>query len=165
MIIIKNIEERIEDEKVIAKHRNFDQLVIEEVKDFVEKAINMYGTEEKLEEANRVTDRLIATYKFRGLINSNVNQSFVDLQIAASLLHNLFYCEDDWRTLVNARYYLEAIREEIDMHPQAFDGICKSIECQLGNDTPVPDLRPNPNTPQELFADILFQEKTYLPIK
>lgn len=161
MIIVPIKEER--DELNTEKHVFFDMIIVPELRDFAADMINTYGSEEKLFEANKVADILVAMLKKKGLLKGTVQQSFIDVLIVSALLHNLFYDESDWTTLYIARSTIEPIARDGGIPQQVLDAIFQTIEAQLGDDTPVPTSRPQPNTPTELFTWAVWFAKEYKP--
>lgn len=160
-MIIVPVDQR--DEMTSEKFAYFDMIQIDDIKGFVAEMINEYGTEEKLFEANRVTDILVGMLKKRGLMNGAVQQSFVDILIASALLHNLFYDASDWTTIYTARKIMEPRALEGGIPVQVCDALFQTIEAQMGDDTPVPTSRPQPNTPTEVFAWAVWFAKEYEP--
>ena len=141
----------------------FNIIKIEELAAFTIVCINRYGSEELLFEANRVASILVEMMNKRRLINPIAQQSFVDLLIASTLLHNLFFKQEDWTTLYKARHTLLPIAQEMGIAEQVTDAIFQTIESQMGDDSPVPASRPQPNSPTELFAWAIWFAKEYKP--
>lgn len=156
----RNLPNGVETDK---KYRVLDMIKIEQINSIVVQAINEYGSEEKLEVANKVGEVVLQMFKKKHLLNENAQQSFVDIVLAAALLHNLFYEEDDFTTLFKARKELASIMEKEEAPQQVQDALFQTIEAQLGDDTPVPTSRPISNSPTELLAWAVWFVKEYEP--
>lgn len=141
---------------------NIDFILVDEIKQFVEEALNKYGTVEKLQEANKVAGVLRDLLIKKKLLCENSHQSFVDIMIGAALLHNLFYDEKDWLTLFYARKNLEPIAKELRVNDQITNALFSTIEGQAGEDIPVTDCIPKPGTPTEVFSYVVWFVKNYL---
>ena len=97
----------------------------------------------------------------RELVQEHANQTFVDVLIAAALMHDVFE-KESWTYVFEAREKLPAIAEEVGLPEQLQDGIYEAIEAQLGNSMPVTKCKPQPGTPQETFAYAVWFVKNYL---
>jgi hypothetical protein len=162
-MIITEINERQDINNGDMLYMFFDMITIDELRRFTMDALNESGTEEKLEEANRVADILMGMLKKKGFLGENSHQSFVDVLLTATLIHNLFYDEEDWTTIYRARRVLEPVAKDMKINQQVTDAIFQTVEAQMGDDTPVPTSRPNPNTPTELFAWAVWFAKEFRP--
>lgn len=129
------------------------------LEDFVEKALKEYGSPEKTAEGERVSYVLYEMLKKNKLISKHIRQTFVEVLMAACKLHNLFYDSEDWTTLFQARKVLDPIAKEMGISQQIRDALFQTIEAQLGADTPVPNCRPQPNTPTDNFASAVWIAK------
>lgn len=127
---------------------------IPEVKDLVIDVINKYGTEEKLNDANGVTDWLLFLLRDDKILSDTSHAYFVDLLLAASLLHNITYTYGDkkWTDIFDVRPMIEEMNSKYQMPDTYIDAICQPIETQLGKDMPNKLLVPNPSTPGAHFA-------------
>lgn len=169
---INNIEEdRLsqketeEAQKEASLLRNIDFILVDELKRLVEIALEKYGSKEKLIQANIVADMIIEKLTYDKLLSEQTHQTFVDIMVSAALLHNLFYKEEDWRTLFDAKFYLEPIAEELKINYQIIETLFHTIQGQLGAKTPITDCIPKPGTPTEMFANTVWTVKNYLTIK
>ena len=161
-LVIKN--ERQDHERGAAHYKFIDMINIDQLHDFTVEMLNQHGTQENLEEANQVADVLIQLLKKKGLMDGQTHQSFIDVLLTSTMLHNLFTDKEDWTSLYNARYIMEPVaREEFKINKQVTDAIFQTIEAQLGDESPVPASRPQPNTPTELFAYCVWFIKEYQP--
>lgn len=136
--------------------RTINYIQTEELRQFSEKALEAYGTEEKLELSNEIADIIIQLLKHKGLIDEHTHQAFVDIMLTSALIHNLFYDKKDWTTLFSARKELECIAEEMRINKQALSAIYHTVEGQLGEKTPVSECIPKPGTPTEVFATAVW---------
>lgn len=122
------------------------------IKEFVVRSLNLFGDTNKLNESNRVVDLLLAMLKKRKQIRDGEEYApWVEIMIAASLLHNLFYA-GTLTSLFEAREKLKPIADVCGIPENGSYAIFQAIECQLGDDTPIESCRPIPSTPNELFA-------------
>lgn len=119
--------------------------------DFVKEAMLIYGDTNKLLVANQVTELTEKMLRKKKQINENGAQSFVEVIIVASLLHNMFY-DGTVSSLFLTREKLEPLARKHGIPDNYIDAIFQTIEAQLGDDTPVPQCKPIPNSPTELFA-------------
>ncbi len=145
--------------------RNIDFILVDELKQLVELALEEHGLEEKLIQANQVADMIIEKLTYDKLLSEQTHQTFVDIMVSAALLHNLFYKEEDWRTLFDAKFYLEPVAEDLKINHQITETLFHTIQGQLGAKTPVVDCIPKPGTPTEMFANIVWTVKNYLTIR
>jgi hypothetical protein len=140
--------------------RHFTTLKLPEIREFIIQSLVKHGTEEKLSDANKVTDVMIGMLKKMKQITEHGSQTFVEIMIAAALVHNLFY-DGTASSLFKAREVLLPIAKEVGLPENGCDAIFQAIEAQLGNDTPVPTSKPIPGTPTELFAWSVWFVKEY----
>lgn len=140
-----------------------EYITIEELKAFTQESFARYGTHDKRVEAEKVADVLIQMLEKKGILSVQAQQSFVDVIITSVFLHNLFYDESDWTTIYSARKNLLPIAEEIGISSQVTDAIFQTIEAQLGESTPIPGSRPQPNSPTDLFAHAVWFVKEFQP--
>lgn len=143
------------------QRHNIDFIQIKELKDFVSKSLEDHGDIEKLKVANEIVDIMLDLLKYKGLYDENTHQGFIDVMVSAGLLHNLFFKEDDWRTLYDARYHLSPIADEFKVHESMQDALFHTIEGQLGDRTPVMECRPKPATPTEVFSQCVWFYKKF----
>lgn len=129
--------------------------------DFVKKSLEEYASEQQLEEAMAVADIVYQKFISAGYINETHQQKFVDITLAASLLFNLFYNENDITTLLKHRVSLEDIREESGLDKHEAEYIYEIIESQLGENHIIPKLKPIPNSPSSTFCDAVWYVREY----
>ena len=116
--------------------------------------INKYSNKKKLTNATKICNLLMFMLKDRNLIQEGIQQTYVDLLIAACYLHNIeAVTKEKWRNSYAVRdIILKEYKEQYYMLESAIDPICDTIEGQLGQNIPIKGSRPNPNTPGEMFA-------------
>lgn len=131
--------------------RYVNDISFEPLKAFVSQALKCYSNKKRLKEANEVLDVMMAMLKKQNLLSANANQAFVDIMIAAGLVHNMFY-DGSLHSVFYARERLNDLADECKVPEAAKDQIFQAVEAQFGNDMPVKACRPNPSTPLELFA-------------
>lgn len=141
---------------IVSKENNthIELIKIPEVKDLVIDVINKYGSEEKLNDANGVTDYLLFLLRDDKILSESSHAYFVDLLLAASLLHNITYTygEKKWTNMFDVRLMIDEMNSKYQMPDTYIDAICQPIETQLGKDMPNKLLVPNPSTPGAHFA-------------
>lgn len=140
--------------------RHFNELKLEEVREFLIRSLSQYSSAEKLTEANKVTDVMVGMLKKKKQISDNGTQAFIEILIAAALVHNMFY-DGTIPSLFEAREKLAPIADEVKLPENGRDAIFQAIEAQLGDDMPVSTCRPIPSTPTELFAWAVWFVKEY----
>jgi hypothetical protein len=158
-----NIEERPEADRGDKEYLYLDMIKPVALHKFVISSINNNGTEEKLEEADKIADVLVQMLKKRLLITETNQQSIADILIAAAYIHNLFYDPQDWTSLYQARKILAPIAKADDMPQNVIDMLFSAVEAQMGESTPVAGSRPMPNHPNELLASAIWFIKEYTP--
>ena len=95
----------------------------------------------------------------RHLISEGTQQSFVDLIIGAALIHNMFIDEDSEDApymVFEARRRLTGYFENNGVSREYSNYIFKIIEGQFGEESPVPEVRPAADTPQNIVAQSKF---------
>lgn len=140
--------------------RHFNKLKLDEVREFLIQSLSKYSSTEKLAEANKVTDVLIGMLKKKNQITEHGSQAFVEILVAASLTHNMFY-DGTLPSLFEAREKLTPIADAVKLPENGRDAIFQAIEAQLGDDMPVMACRPIPSTPTELFVWAVWFMKEY----
>lgn len=138
-----------------------NHLKVSEIKDFIEYALTRYGTIEKLEEANKVLNVMIGMLKKKKQLRTLDEAAvWIDVVIAAGLIHNLFY-DGSITSLFKAREVLTDKAKEYKVPDNAISAMFQTVECQLGDDTPIPGCIPVSSTPNELFAWSCWFVKEY----
>lgn len=121
-----------------------------------------YSTVEKVEFADKVIDNILVILEKEGLLNNAIPQKFVDIMKASAYLHNLFY-DGTISSLFKAREVLTDALAEI-LIKEEYESIFQTIESQLGEQTPVPLLKPTKNSPSDTFALAVWLTHNYEPI-
>ena len=115
----------------------------------------------KLEEANKVLDVMIGMLKKKKQLRTLDEAAvWIDVVIAAGLIHNLFY-DGSITSLFKAREVLTDKAKEYKVPDNAISAMFQTVECQLGDDTPIPGCIPVSSTPNELFAWSCWFAKEY----
>lgn len=138
-----------------------DKIAIGPLKAFVVKSLSQYGTISKLKKANKVADIVWQKFEHLGFISETVQQQFVDITIAAALMHNIFFSEEDLSTLLKHRVKLAPIVEECEIDERLIALVYEIIESQLGETHPIQKLKPTPNSPSYTFAEAVWQVNKY----
>ena len=131
--------------------RYFQTIAVPQLKEFVRNAMTEYSSPSKLREANSVILLVLDILKKKRQVSENNRPTWIDVMVAAGLLHNLFY-DGTLPSLFMAREKLMPIAKELNVPPQMAVGIFQTIESQLGDDTPVEALIPPGNSPNSVFA-------------
>ena len=119
---------------------------------FVIESLSRYGNKTKLLKANKVLDNFIAKLKKKKQIKEGeIFQIWIQVMIAAALLHNLFY-NGTLHSIFLAREKLTSIAKECMVPENGAGAIFVAIEAQLGDDMPIDGCRPVPGTPNELLV-------------
>lgn len=144
-------------DKVPEEHQqNLNLIQVEEIKDFTIHILNEYGSAKDYEYANKVTDVLVSMLKHRGLYNDIQHQSFIDVMISATLLHNVFKAQSNWMNLFAPRCEWSKIATTYGLDKQVQEALFGTIEGQLGFNTPVRKCIPSQGTPTEIVADAIW---------
>lgn len=152
-----------EDETRYGEEYEFiDMINVKELHTTTIDILNKYGDTFRLDEANDVANTLIQLLKHKKLITDNTHQSFVDVLLSACMIHNLFYDKEDFTTLFKTRKELASVMEKAGINKQISEAIFSTVEGQLGEDSPVESIKPNPNTPTELFSFAIWITKHYI---
>ena len=133
-----------------------DKISIEPLQDFVIEALTTHGSVAKLNKANKVADVVWQRFEHLGYISEYAQQQFVDITIAAALLHNLFYKPGKTTTLFKCREKLDYLCVG-KLDERIFALVCEIIEGQLGENHPIPKCKPAPNSPGSTLADAVWQ--------
>lgn len=140
--------------------RYINAISIESLYDFIVNCYLQYGSMSKLKEANNVIEVVEQMLEKKKQISENNVQSFVVVIFAAGLLHNMFY-DGSITSLFLAREKLEPLARKYNIPNNYIEALFQTIEAQLGEDTPVPQCKPIPNSPTELFAWACWFVKEY----
>lgn len=140
--------------------RYINAISIEGLYNFVVDCYLQYGDINKLKQANDVIEIVEAMLKKKKQISEHNVQSFVTVIFAAGLLHNMFY-DGSITSLFMAREKLEPLAKKHNIPDNYIGALFQTIEAQLGEDTPVPQCKPIPNSPTELFAWACWFVKEY----
>lgn len=138
-----------------------DKINIEPLKIFTERAVSEFGSSSKLKKANKVADIVWQKFEHLGYITEQAQQQFVDITIAACILHNLFYNETDITTLIKHRVKLADLATELEMDVRLLNLVYEIIESQLGENHPIAKLKPTTNSPSYTFAEAVWQVNNY----
>lgn len=132
----------------------------EQIKGFTDRLIEKYGNENKIEYNEKVCFWCEKLLEKRGILNAAVQQAFVDIIYSAALTHNLFIDSNDthkYYEIFKAREVLTDDNETIgDLPVEFFNSYCQLIESQFGEQSPIPQMRPTPDSPQSTLADAKF---------
>lgn len=138
-----------------------EKIKLEPLRIFVENVLEQHGTVSKLKKANKVADIVWQKFEYLGYITETVQQQFVDITIAAALLHNLFYDEKDITSILKHRTKLADIAEACETDERLLSLVYELIEAQLGENHPVSKLKPSANSPADTLASAVWQVNTY----
>jgi hypothetical protein len=133
-----------------------DLIQDKQIKELVTEMTKEYGNEELEKDAVNVANLLIFILKEDKIYNDTNYVLFVDILIAAALLHNITYKygKDDYTNLFKTRQLLNKLNEEKEIFVPSnyIDLIAQPIEGQLGKSHPIALLIPGPNTPGYQFS-------------
>lgn len=132
------------------------------IKDFTEAVLTEHGSGKPTVVAEKVAEVTYDMLEEKGLVQEHGNQTFVDIMLAAALLHDVFPAQDNWANVYQARYNFPAVGEKVEIPLSLQEGIYEAIEAQLGFAMPVMKSRPQPGTPQEIFANAVWTVNKYL---
>lgn len=134
----------------------------EDIRNIIIDTINDFGARDNYAMLGNAEQVAFWSYKLlesRNMVSEGTQQTFVDLVIAAAMIHNLFINEsvEDYKYMVfEARRILTPYFKEKGM-PNDYAGyIFSMIEGQYGESSPVASVKPNPDTPQSIIATAKF---------
>lgn len=141
-----------------------ETIKMDEIKDFITESLQVYTeSSEPSDKANKVAEVVLGILEERGLVSEHSNQTFVDVLIAAALLHDVFQNETaGFLWVFQARNDLSGLADANSVPKQIQDAIFDAIEGQLGERMPVAKSRPQPGTPQEMFSYAVWFVNKYL---
>lgn len=136
--------------------RFFNFIKNENVKKFVSDCMH-YADYEITDYENKIAEIMLDTLIKKELISADNHQALVDMLLAATFLHNIYFDEENIApSLMMARNNFDFIADRYEM-PESFrEPIWDAIEGQLGDLTPMLKTKPSPNTPQDLFATCVW---------
>ena len=133
-----------------------DLIKDKQIKMLVEEATKEYGNKDLEKDSTEIAKLLIFILKEDKIYSDNNYVLFVDILIAAALLHNITYKygTDDYTNLFKTRQLLNKINDEKEIYvPMNYmDLIVQPIEGQLGKNHPISLLIPSPNSPGSQFS-------------
>ena len=141
-------------------YRIVDTIQNEELKDFVKDFITNNSTEDKVNEANQIADIMMMLLVREGKIQPGVYQSFIDIALAASLLHNIYYDRNDITTLLKLRKEVYSLEISNDI-TSLIEGTIQMCEQQDGKYTVIPQLVPREMTLEKLFSEAIWLNKHF----
>ena len=148
MIPAENLQTIMADEKDLGRHLT---KLKPPFSGFVFEALEKYGDIDKLREANKVADFLVARLKKRGMYEDPRNAEWMAITYAATMVHNLFY-DGSVASLFAARDKLAYAAVQAKVKDNHFEFICQHIEGQLGEDCPVSMCKVKDDSPQGMLA-------------
>ncbi len=128
----------------------------EELLTFVSELVENYGSEEKTLLSDKVTDNLELILTNKKLLIANAQQLYIEVLFATAAVFNLFY-----DGTIPSLFQFREITKDSKIDNQILDSMAQTIEAQLGDNTPVPILKPNTNSPSELFSLAVFIAKNF----
>jgi hypothetical protein len=138
------------------KNNKFVQMIADEnMKTFVVRVLQTHGNKELFNKANKVAEVFCAMLSRKKVTNEK-SPGFYNCALSAAMIYNLFYTKSRVSSLLETREYLASAAEELQINENAMETVFEMVEGQLGNDTPIARLAPNPDTPAELFSWAVF---------
>lgn len=141
-------------------YRIVDTIQNKDLKDFVKDFITNNSTEDKVNEANQIADIMMMLLVREGKIQPGVYQSFIDIALAASLLHNIYYDRNDITTLLKLRKEVYSLEISNDI-TSLIEGAIQMCEQQDGKYTVIPQLVPREMTLEKLFSEAIWLNKHF----
>lgn len=123
----------------------------ESIAKFVNEVFKRYPDDKKQEEATKVVNELMRLLEWKRQIASNNIPVWVEVVIAAALIHNTFY-DGTLTGIFKARQELAALATECNVPVNGASLIFQAIESQLGLDMPVESCQPDFDSPKGLLA-------------
>ena len=141
-------------------YRIVDTIQNEELKDFVKDFITNNSTENKVNEANQIANIMMMLLVREGKIQPGVYQSFIDIALVASLLHNIYYDRNDITTLLKLRKEVYSLEIPNTIN-NLIEGAIQMCEQQDGKYTVIPQLVPREMTLEKLFSEAIWLNKHF----
>lgn len=120
-----------------------------------------FGDGKPSEVAEKAAEMFYERLEYKGLIQDQVNQQWIELMISAALIHDLF-SSDEFISVFYPRQHLESLADEFGIPTQAQNVIFEAIEGQLGYKTKVPKVRPTPGSPNDELEFCIWAVKRFL---
>ena len=123
----------------------------ESIAKFVNEVFKRYPNDKKQEEATKVVNELMRLLEWKRQIAPNNIPVWVEVVIAAALIHNTFY-DGTLTGIFKARQELATLATECNVPVNGASLIFQAIESQLGLDMPVESCQPDFDSPKGLLA-------------
>ena len=123
----------------------------ESIAKFVNEVFKRYPDNKKQEEATKVVNELMRLLEWKRQIAPNNIPVWVEVVIAAALIHNTFY-DGTLTGIFKARQELATLATECNVPVNGASLIFQAIESQLGLDMPVESCQPDFDSPKGLLA-------------
>ena len=123
----------------------------ESIAKFVNEVFKRYPDDKKQEEATKVVNDLMHLLEWKRQIALNNIPVWVEVVIAAALIHNTFY-DGTLTGIFKARQELATLATECNVPVNGASLIFQAIESQLGLDMPVESCQPDFDSPKGLLA-------------
>ena len=123
----------------------------ESIAKFVNEVFKRYPDDKKQEEATKVVNELMRLLEWKRQIAPNNIPVWVEVVIAAALIHNIFY-DGTLTGIFKARQELATLATECNVPVNGASLIFQAIESQLGLDMPVESCQPDFDSPKGLLA-------------
>lgn len=131
------------------------------LREFIQNYVGKYSNDDKVIEANKIGDIVIASLIRDGHIQPNQYMQGVDIVLSATMLHNIYYDRSDITTLLKLRR--EIYKEEIPDTVYPFIApILETVEAQDGMSCPVPKLSPDKFSMAKYLAESKWFYDTFL---
>lgn len=153
----------MEQQEMEKEMRILNEIENNALKAFVSDFLIEYSNDTKIKEANKTGDVIIKLLKYKNFWDAPVRPAFIDALLAASLLYNIFYDENDLTTL----FKLRKVIKDMDLRKEGIeflanlDIVIQITEGQLGEQTPIPLCKPNEVSPGGLFAQAVWISKNF----
>ena len=136
----------------------YEKIGTEEMKKFAKEVINGHSKSGSVSEtAEKAVEILHGLLEERDLIQQHGNQMFVDILTCAAIIHDVFPVKECWTESFTFRKELMNLAsKEYEMPEPICNSLFETLEAQLGNRMPITKCRPQPGTPQDLFATAIW---------
>ena len=146
----------------VLSSKAYQMITHPELKEFVRIVWEEAGNAAMVYECDQVASAVEQILRNKKLwVSVSPKQTYIEIMLAASLLFNLVVKQDDWTTLFKPRMLWQELARECDVADAICDALFQTIEAQMGEFTPVPNVKPPANTPSDFFALAVWLVRSY----
>lgn len=130
-------------------------------REFIKEFIGKYSNDQKIIEANKIGDILLALLDRERKIQPGIYERFVDILLGAALIHNIFYDRNDITTLLLLRKTIYEQDIPYDIR-EMIEGAIQICESQDGKFSALQKLIPNEMSMEKLFSEAVWINNNFV---